>query len=37
MRLAAHGPLKIAEREFRGDFARLKELLEAAPTAGPVG
>ena len=37
MRLAAHGPLKVAEREFRGDFARLKELLEAAPTAGPVG
>jgi uncharacterized protein YndB with AHSA1/START domain len=37
MRLAAQGPLKIAEREFRGDFARLKKLLEAAPTAGPVG
>jgi carbon monoxide dehydrogenase subunit G len=31
MRLAATGPLKIAEREFRSDFARLKELLEGEP------
>ena len=30
MRIAAEGPLKLAEREFRGDFERLKELLEAA-------
>jgi carbon monoxide dehydrogenase subunit G len=37
MRLAAQGPLKIAEREFRGDFARLKRLLEATPAAEPAG
>jgi uncharacterized protein YndB with AHSA1/START domain len=37
MRLAAQGPLKIAEREFRGDFARLKEKLEATPAAEPSG
>ena len=37
MRFAAHGPLKIAEREFRGDFARLKQLLEATPAAEPAG
>jgi uncharacterized protein YndB with AHSA1/START domain len=36
MRLAAHGPLKIAEREFRSDFTRLKELLEARTTAEPA-
>jgi uncharacterized protein YndB with AHSA1/START domain len=36
MRLAAQGPLKMAEREFRGDFARLKELLEARPRAEPA-
>jgi uncharacterized protein YndB with AHSA1/START domain len=29
MRLPAQGPLKMAEREFRSDFERLKELLEA--------
>lgn len=29
MRLAAAGPLKLAEREFRSDFERLKELLES--------
>jgi len=28
MRLAAQGPLKLAEREFRADFGRLKGLLE---------
>ena len=28
MRVAAQGPLKLAEREFRSDFERLKELLE---------
>jgi carbon monoxide dehydrogenase subunit G len=28
MRIAAAGPLKIAEREFRGDFERLEEILE---------
>jgi uncharacterized protein YndB with AHSA1/START domain len=28
MRLAAQGPLKLAEREFRADFGRLKDLLE---------
>jgi uncharacterized protein YndB with AHSA1/START domain len=28
MRLAAQGPLKLAEREFRDDFRRLKEILE---------
>jgi carbon monoxide dehydrogenase subunit G len=37
MRFAAQGPLKIAEREFRGDFARLKHLLEATPAAEPAG
>jgi uncharacterized protein YndB with AHSA1/START domain len=37
MRLAAQGPLKIAEREFRSDFARLKDLLEARPAAEPAG
>jgi uncharacterized protein YndB with AHSA1/START domain len=37
MRIAAQGPLKVAEREFRGDFARLKELLEAAPTVETAG
>jgi uncharacterized protein YndB with AHSA1/START domain len=37
MRIAAQGALKLAEREFRGDFARLKELLEATPAAEPVG
>jgi uncharacterized protein YndB with AHSA1/START domain len=36
MRLAAQGPLKIAEREFRSDFTRLKELLEATPAAEPI-
>jgi len=29
MRIAAQGALKMAEREFRGDFARLKQILEA--------
>jgi carbon monoxide dehydrogenase subunit G len=29
MRLAAQGPLKMAEREFRADFERLKHLLES--------
>jgi hypothetical protein len=29
MRLPAQGPLKMAEREFRADFQRLKEILEA--------
>jgi carbon monoxide dehydrogenase subunit G len=28
MRVAAQGPLKMAEREFRQDFERLKEILE---------
>ena len=28
MRIAAAGPLKLAEREFRSDLERLKELLE---------
>jgi uncharacterized protein YndB with AHSA1/START domain len=28
MRLAAQGPLKLAEREFRADFDELKRLLE---------
>jgi carbon monoxide dehydrogenase subunit G len=28
MRIAVQGPLTVAEREFRQDFARLKELLE---------
>jgi carbon monoxide dehydrogenase subunit G len=28
MRLAAQGPLKAAEREFRADFGRLKDILE---------
>jgi carbon monoxide dehydrogenase subunit G len=28
MRIAAAGPLKMAEREFRSDFERLKEVLE---------
>ena len=28
MRLAVQGPLKLAEREFRADFARLKRFLE---------
>ncbi len=28
LRLAAQGPLKLAEREFEADFARLKEILE---------
>ena len=28
MRLAARGPLKLAEREFRADFRRLKDVLE---------
>ena len=28
MRIAAQGPLKLAEREFREDFGRLKEILE---------
>jgi uncharacterized protein YndB with AHSA1/START domain len=37
MRFAAQGPLKIAEREFRGDFARLKQVLEATPAAEPAG
>jgi uncharacterized protein YndB with AHSA1/START domain len=30
MRIAAAGPLKLAEREFRTDFQRLKEILEEA-------
>ena len=30
MRFAAQGPLKLAEREFRSDIERLKEILEAA-------
>ena len=30
MRLATQGPLKLAEREFRADFACLKELLEGS-------
>jgi carbon monoxide dehydrogenase subunit G len=29
MRIAAQGPLKMAEREFRADFERLKHLLES--------
>jgi carbon monoxide dehydrogenase subunit G len=29
MRIAAQGPLKAAEREFRRDFDRLKEILES--------
>jgi uncharacterized protein YndB with AHSA1/START domain len=37
MRLAAQGPLKIAAREFRSDFARLKDLLEATPAAEATG
>jgi uncharacterized protein YndB with AHSA1/START domain len=37
MRFAAQGPLRIAEREFRSDFSRLKELLEATPAAEPAG
>ena len=28
MRIAAQGPLKMAEREFRSDFERLKTILE---------
>jgi carbon monoxide dehydrogenase subunit G len=28
LRIAAAGPLKVAEREFRSDFQRLKEVLE---------
>jgi uncharacterized protein YndB with AHSA1/START domain len=28
LRIAAAGPLKVAEREFRSDFQRLKEILE---------
>ena len=28
MRIATQGPLKLAEREFRSDFERLKEILE---------
>ena len=28
IRIAAAGPLKLAEREFRSDFERLKEILE---------
>jgi carbon monoxide dehydrogenase subunit G len=28
MRIAAQGPLKLAEREFRADFERLKGILE---------
>jgi uncharacterized protein YndB with AHSA1/START domain len=31
MRIAAQGPLKLAEREFRNDFERLKEILESLP------
>jgi uncharacterized protein YndB with AHSA1/START domain len=37
MRFAAQGPLKMAEREFRGDFSRLKEQLEATPSVEPAG
>jgi carbon monoxide dehydrogenase subunit G len=37
MRLAAQGPLKMAEREFRGDFVRLKERLEATPSVERAG
>lgn len=37
MRIAAQGPLKVAEREFRSDFARLKQLLETAPAVEPAG
>lgn len=33
MRFAAQGPLKLAEREFRSDFERLKRILEGAPGA----
>jgi uncharacterized protein YndB with AHSA1/START domain len=29
-RLAVQGPLKLAEREFRSDFERLKQILESA-------
>jgi len=29
MRIAVQGPLKLAEREFRSDFERLKKVLEA--------
>lgn len=35
MRIAAQGPLKLAEREFRGDFERLKKLLEDAAASAP--
>lgn len=35
MRIAAQGPLKMAEREFRGDFERLKKLLEAPAPSAP--
>jgi uncharacterized protein YndB with AHSA1/START domain len=31
MRIAAAGPLKVAEREFRSDFERLKLILESGP------
>jgi carbon monoxide dehydrogenase subunit G len=31
MRIAAQGPLKMAEREFRQDFERLKEILQSRP------
>jgi uncharacterized protein YndB with AHSA1/START domain len=37
MRLAAQGALKLAEREFRGDFARLKELVEATSSVERAG
>ncbi len=30
MRIAAQGPLKMAEREFRSDFARLRKILETS-------
>jgi uncharacterized protein YndB with AHSA1/START domain len=30
MRIAAQGPLRMAEREFRQDFERLKHILEGA-------
>jgi hypothetical protein len=30
MRIAARGPLKMAEREFRSDFERLKKILETS-------
>jgi carbon monoxide dehydrogenase subunit G len=33
MRLVAQAPLKVAERELRSDFERLKQLVETAPSS----